>query len=251
MAAKKKEEETEVNLTLLQKLLEIKKSVSFIKKDTKGHNYTYASPSAVLGAINPLLNEYGILLEQRIKNVESKRVFAKPNSKAVPSTNSDGKTVSVCTPFDVFEEHVSIWFDMTWVDVESGDERVVPFFAQGMNGDDKGVGSAMTYAERYFMLKYFNIPTDDDDPDWLANKPEKPTPKAAEKPAPKPTEKPTPKPTNAAPTAKELLDDVLLQTMIKYIKQGLSDAVVQRLGAYEYTDEQYKKLVTAGMPPLK
>lgn len=250
MAAKKKEETTS-NLTLLQKLLEIKKSVSFIKKDTKGHNYTYASPSAVLGTINPLLNKYGVLLEQRVRNISTKRVFAKPNSKAVPSTNSEGKTVSAYTPFDVYEEHVSIWFDMTWVDVESGEERVIPFFAQGMNGDDKGVGSAMTYAERYFMLKYFNIPTDDDDPDWLANKPEKSTPKPVEKPTPKAAEKPAPKPTNAAPTDKKVLDDVLLQTMMKYIKQGQSDKVVQRLGAYEYTKEQYNQLVTAGMPPLK
>ena len=36
---------------------------------------------------------------------------------------------------------------------------------QGMNGFEKGLGSALTYAERYFLLKYFHIATDEDDID--------------------------------------------------------------------------------------
>ena len=39
------------------------------------------------------------------------------------------------------------------------------FEANGQNDWDKGVGSAMTYAERYFLLKYFHIATDEDDID--------------------------------------------------------------------------------------
>lgn len=34
-----------------------------------------------------------------------------------------------------------------------------------MNGFEKGLGSALTYAERYFLLKYFHIATDEDDID--------------------------------------------------------------------------------------
>ena len=48
------------------------------------------------------------------------------------------------------------------------DENI--FFSSGLNGDEKGVGSALTYAERYFFLKYFNVPTDDDDPDSFQEK---------------------------------------------------------------------------------
>lgn len=29
----------------------------------------------------------------------------------------------------------------------------------------EGIGKALTYAEKYFLLKQFNIPTDNDDPD--------------------------------------------------------------------------------------
>ena len=34
-----------------------------------------------------------------------------------------------------------------------------------MNDFEKGIGSAATYAERYFLLKYFHIHSDEDDVD--------------------------------------------------------------------------------------
>ena len=53
----------------------------------------------------------------------------------------------------------------TWVCVDTGETDVNLFGANGQNGFDKGVGSALTYAERYFLLKYFHIATDEDDID--------------------------------------------------------------------------------------
>jgi hypothetical protein len=53
----------------------------------------------------------------------------------------------------------------TWIDTETGEKDENLFGANGMNDFDKGVGSAMTYGERYFLLKYFHIPTDADDVD--------------------------------------------------------------------------------------
>ena len=42
----------------------------------------------------------------------------------------------------------------------------VPFFAVGQQDDvSKAHGTALTYAERYFLMKFFNIPTDEDDAD--------------------------------------------------------------------------------------
>jgi len=245
MATKKEEKKEEKQLTLLQKLLEIKKQVAFIKKDTKGHQYEYASPTAVLGKVVPLLNEYGVLLEQRVVDAQYERVFSKPNARPVPTT-IDGKTVSIQTPFEVYETLVTLKFDMTWVDVETGDERIIPFVSQGSNGDDKGVGSAMTYAERYFLLKYFNIATDTDDPDWLANKPEA-KPKA-QQPAPQPK----PKAQAAAPPAeKKPIDNAVLQTMKQYVKDGKADMVRNRvMTVYALTGEQHKELVEAGMTPI-
>ena len=53
----------------------------------------------------------------------------------------------------------------TWIDIETGEKDENLFGANGQNGFDKGVGSALTYAERYFLLKYFHIATDEDDID--------------------------------------------------------------------------------------
>ena len=55
---------------------------------------------------------------------------------------------------------------MTWHDVESGERMEVPWYAQGVDlAGEKGVGKALTYAEKYFLLKFFHVPTKKDDPD--------------------------------------------------------------------------------------
>ena len=41
----------------------------------------------------------------------------------------------------------------------------VPFFAGQQDDVSKAHGTALTYAERYFLMKFFNIPTDEDDAD--------------------------------------------------------------------------------------
>ena len=43
----------------------------------------------------------------------------------------------------------------TWVDVETGEKDENLFSANGQNDWDKGVGSALTYGERYFLFKVF------------------------------------------------------------------------------------------------
>jgi hypothetical protein len=60
----------------------------------------------------------------------------------------------------------------TWIDSESGETDVNLFGANGQNDWEKGLGSALTYAERYFLLKYFHIATDEDDIDNDKRKPE-------------------------------------------------------------------------------
>jgi len=50
--------------------------------------------------------------------------------------------------------------------VESKEERPVRFYSQGVDlAGEKGVGKALTYAEKYFFMKYFHVPTGKDDPD--------------------------------------------------------------------------------------
>jgi len=132
-------------MNLLEKLLAIQQGIDQLFKDdfNEFSKYSYVSSEAALRAIRPLMNEYKLLLEPCIRSHKMER----------PA--HDSKTV--------FTE---LEIDFVWIDVETGETRVVPFYAQGTDtSGEKGVGKALTYAEKYFLLKYFHIPTEKDDPD--------------------------------------------------------------------------------------
>ena len=161
--ATKKEDQPKMNLQ--QKLLQAKKRVPYFKKDKAGHQYKYASPDVVLGTLNPILNELGIRLKTEIIDVHTEKVFAKPRGFDV---FIDGKKTTQV--HDVYETMYHIKFRMTWIDVDTDERDENMWFASGVNGHELGAGSSCTYAERYFLLKQFNIPTGDDDPDSFQNR---------------------------------------------------------------------------------
>lgn len=160
-------------LNLFQKLLEIQKHVIGLGKDSKGYDYKFVSGSKVLGEIKPLMNKHGILLKQEVLSIT--------NERQDYSTSKGSKS----------EILSSVAMRFTWVDAETGEKDENLFGANGQNAWDKGVGSALTYAERYFLLKYFHIATDEDDIDNPARKEDDRDSQPAKKvEAPKPTSKP-------------------------------------------------------------
>jgi hypothetical protein len=150
MASAKKEN----TLNLFQKLLEIQKRVVGLGKDSKSFGYQYVSGSKVLEHIKPLMNEYGIILKQEVIDIENIRQ---------DYTTKNGPKSEILTKANM---------KFTWVDCETGDRDENYFAANGQNDWEKGLGSALTYAERYFLLKYFHISTDEDDIDNPNRKPE-------------------------------------------------------------------------------
>lgn len=135
-------------MNLYEKFLEIQRSVDRIVKDGANTNdkYDYTSSGAVLNIIRPMLNEHRLLL---IPRITSHNII-------------EGMTRSGTARFVVELE-----LDMLWVDTESGETMPVPFYANGadLGSAERAVGKALTYAEKYFMLKFFHVPTDKDDPD--------------------------------------------------------------------------------------
>lgn len=140
-------------MNLFQKLVEIQKSVRALGKNssagTGASSYQYVSGSKVLDFIRPKMDELGILLVQQIDSIENERIDYQTKNGVKSELLSQ----------------VNMTF--TWIDAESGEKLPVPFGANGMNNWDKGLGSALTYAERYFLLKFFHIATDEDDVDAL------------------------------------------------------------------------------------
>ena len=116
---------------------------------TGGAKYGYVSGAKLLGVIRPLMDKLGLILTQEVVDIK--------NEPITYMTRNGEKTEMFTTA------HIRF----TWVDTDDGSQVVNDFFANGMNAWDKGLGSALTYAERYYLMKTFHIATDEDDVDAL------------------------------------------------------------------------------------
>ena len=134
-------------MNIYQKLLQIQTKINGLGKDKTTYNYKYVTGDKVLGEIKPLMNSLGLILKQEVISIE--------NSRQDYSTAKGSKS----------EILSKVMMQFTWIDCETGEKDVNSFGANGQNDWEKGLGSALTYAERYFLLKYFHIATDEDDID--------------------------------------------------------------------------------------
>lgn len=136
-------------MNIYQKLIEVRKTVPYLQKESKGYQYNYCGSSQVLSAVRAKMDELGLLLVPRVLSHT-----LHPKGEA-----------------DVKEHLTELEMEFTWVNAEKPEETIVcPWYGQGLDTGEKGVGKALTYAEKYFMLKFFNIATDKDDPDSFQEK---------------------------------------------------------------------------------
>ena len=135
-------------LNLYQKLALIQSEVKGLGKDKAGNNYKYVPGSKVLEAIKPIMIKHSILLKQEVTSIENVR-----QDYTLKSGSAKSEILS------------KVMMRFTWIDVDNGEKDENLFGANGQNDWEKGLGSALTYAERYFLLKYFHINTDEDDID--------------------------------------------------------------------------------------
>jgi hypothetical protein len=134
-------------LNLYQKLLVIQTKINGLGKDKSTYNYKYVTGDKVLGEIKPLMNQLGLILKQEVISIENTR------QDYLTAKGSKSEILS------------KVMMQFTWIDCATGEKDVNSFGANGQNDWEKGLGSALTYAERYFLLKYFHIATDEDDID--------------------------------------------------------------------------------------
>ena len=143
-------------MNLYEKLIEIRKEVEYLQKNKKAYGYKYVSEDQAYNAIKSKMNELKILLVPSIV----------PNTRTISEfeyTTSKGSKV----------KETIIHADMifTWIDAESGEKHEVPFILAGQQTDvSQALGSGLTYCSRYFVLKYFQVATNEDDPDkWRSD----------------------------------------------------------------------------------
>lgn len=146
-------------MSIYKKLLEIQKAVKGLSKDKKSNNYEYVTGNKLLSFIRPLMDEHGLLLKQEVLSIDNDRM--------------DYKT-GIGTKWEKPKSEIlsKVMMRFTWVCAETGEKDENLFGANGQNDWEKGLGSALTYAERYFILKYFHIATDEDDIDNPSRKPQ-------------------------------------------------------------------------------
>jgi hypothetical protein len=202
-----------IKLNLFQKLLKIQNTINGLGKDKQALTYKYVTGDKVLENIKPIMNEYGVLLKQEIISIDN--------------TRQDYTTAAGKSKNEILSK---VMMRFTWVDADSGDKDENLFGANGQNDWDKGVGSALTYAERYFLLKYFHIATDEDDIDNPGRKPVEEAPKA------KPTLPPVAQ-TNTQGDKRPWITERALNTAISRIKAGEKDVFDKTLATFQMEAE--------------
>ena len=138
--------------TIYKKLLELQKAVVGLTKDKSGNSYQYVSGDKILGIVRPAMDKLGLLLIPEVEDA----IFTRQDY------NLYEKNGNVKPKSEIF---CNLKIKFTWVDSESGETLVCHWASSGQNNWDKGLGSALTYGERYFLLKFFHIATDKDDVD--------------------------------------------------------------------------------------
>ena len=152
-------------LNLYQKLAKIRKQVEILKNDTKAYGYNYVKEETILAKITAFMEKYDISLVPGVV----------PNTlKVEPYTYKKTKVTSKGERYDEWGNEVLVSADTTWtwVNNKNPEENIeVKWAMVGQQTDaSQSFGSGLTYSSRYFLLKYFNVSTSDDDPDSWRSK---------------------------------------------------------------------------------
>lgn len=130
-------------MNLLEKLLEIRKAVPPLPKDGElsigKMNYDYVSSSAILRSIREEMDKHGVLLLPEV----------------VSAQGESGEK-------GIFTQIHMKW---TWIDVNNPEDRIsIPWYAQGRDAMEMGVGKAYTFAKKTFLLNFFQLLVEGEEP---------------------------------------------------------------------------------------
>ena len=219
-------------MNVYQKIIEVKKVVKNFLKDaetTGKGSYTYTSGSQILSAIKEKMEEIGLLFLP-VETVH--RGWTTFNYK---NSYGDDKT-----DFIVEGELFYEWINAD----EPTDRQRVSFEYYGQQNDiSKAFGSALTYSERYLLLKSLGAPTDEDDPDKHTD-----DKKQRQTTTPPPSQKPQ----NNAQERREKSKWAQVNDLIKdseitlaSVNEWIAKSFGKAIKINNLTDEQFNKLMTA------
>lgn len=122
----------------------------------RGKSYKAVSERDIIDAVKPLELKHGVY-----SYPTSRRVL---ESQVLESENTYGATTSKKTTF--YERIETVY---RFVNIDKPEDYIETVtFAEGVDSQDKGSGKAMTYADKYALMKAYKISTGDD-PDQTAS----------------------------------------------------------------------------------
>lgn len=133
-------------MNLYQKLNEIKKKVSYIKKDKEvsGQGYKAVTHDAVAAETRQWFTEFGVLVT--IDETESRMIEARQNSKGNPIYRFEAK------------------YQIAFINCDDPKEQLtVMLTAHADDQGDKAPGKAASYATKYAILKVLQLETGEND----------------------------------------------------------------------------------------
>ena len=132
-----------------------------LRKNKQAYNYSYVTDDEILANITGLMEKLDVSL---VPNILPGTTEVIPYSYIKSKATRDGSKV--------IEQHINeiivkAEMEFHWINNEDPTDRIiVPWVLIGQQEDaSQAAGSGLTYCSRYFLLKYFNISTPDDDPD--------------------------------------------------------------------------------------
>lgn len=141
---------SEYSISIFKKMAAVSAELSKVAKDlsvgAKGSSYKAVSEGAVLSAVKPLEDKYGIYSYPISREIVQ--------SEIVRATDREGRE-----RLTFFERIKTVY---RFVSIDDGSYIDVMSFGDGMDSGDKSVGKAMTYSDKYALMKAYKIETGDD-----------------------------------------------------------------------------------------
>ena len=126
---------------LIQKLAAVMAQIERVPKNGRNqfHNYDYATEADISDAVRSAMARYGVMLIPSVKKVEWREVETKGGVKE--------RLVTLTVEFTATDGQTEFRFEI---------------LGEGQDRSDKATYKAMTGANKYALLKLFQIPTGDD-----------------------------------------------------------------------------------------
>ena len=144
------------NMNIYQKLSAITAELSTVAKNLEvGYGkskYKAVGEADVLRAVKPLEAKYGVYSYPQTRRIVE--------SGTIENETIDGQTHEKIVKRALFERIETVY---RFVNIENPEEYVdITTYGDGVDAQDKSVGKAMTYSDKYALLKAYKIVTGED-----------------------------------------------------------------------------------------